>query len=152
MLKDIRQFFEQFLHPGDAESDEDRVNEIHLASAALLFEMIYSEQDASKEWETASTILQRTFALDETTLNNLTATAEASIREAHDFHQFTQLINQHYDYDDKKLLIEDLWRVAFADGRLDKYEEHFIRRIAGLLHIAHTDFIQAKIRVKQLLA
>lgn len=44
--------------------------------------------------------------------------------------------------------MELLWRVAFADGRLDRYEEHLIRRIADLLHLPHRDFIRAKLRAQ----
>lgn len=148
MLKDIKNFFDQFILPDESDSEEKRMGEIHLACAALLFELTRSEEDSSKEWETARGILQKTFKLDDASLDGLVAAADANIKDAHDFHQFTQLINQHYGYDDKKMLLEDLWRMAFADGRLDKYEEHFIRKIAGLLHMAHSDFINAKLRVK----
>ena len=37
-----------------------------------------------------------------------------------------------------------MWRVAFADGNVDKYEEHLIRRVHELLHLDHSDFIAAK--------
>ena len=45
--------------------------------------------------------------------------------------------------------MELLWLVAFADGRKDPEEEHLIRKIAGLLHVAHPDFIDAKIRARR---
>ena len=45
-------------------------------------------------------------------------------------------------------LIENLWRIAFADGELHHYEEHVIRRIAGLIHVSHMDFIAAKLRAE----
>jgi len=32
---------------------------------------------------------------------------------------------------------------------LDKYEEQFIRKLSGLLHVAHSDFIKAKLRARQ---
>ena len=60
---------------------------------------------------------------------------------------FTQLVNEHYNYEDKEKLIENLWSVAYADGRLDRYEEQFIRKVAGLIHVAHGDFIKAKVSV-----
>jgi uncharacterized tellurite resistance protein B-like protein len=62
--------------------------------------------------------------------------------------QFTQLVNQHYSHTDKITLVENLWLVAFADGRLDKYEEQFIRKVSGLLHLAHSEFIKSKLRAK----
>ncbi|RMG28378.1 MAG: TerB family tellurite resistance protein, partial [Gammaproteobacteria bacterium] len=34
-----------------------------------------------------------------------------------------------------------------ADGRLDKYEEYLVRKLADLLHVRHADLVQAKHRV-----
>ena len=41
-----------------------------------------------------------------------------------------------------------LWLVAFADGKKDAHEEHMVRKIAGLLHVAHPDFIDAKLKAR----
>ena len=49
----------------------------------------------------------------------------------------------------KKRIVELLWLVAFADGRKDAHEEHLVRRIAGLLHVPHPDFIDAKRRARE---
>jgi uncharacterized tellurite resistance protein B-like protein len=37
-----------------------------------------------------------------------------------------------------------MWRVAYADERLDKYEEHLIRKISDLIYVSHRDFIRTK--------
>ena len=42
-----------------------------------------------------------------------------------------------------------LWRVAYADGKLDKYEENIIRRIADLIHIRHSEYIKCKVIAKE---
>ena len=44
--------------------------------------------------------------------------------------------------------MELLWDVAYADGRLHKYEEHLVRRIADLIHVPHRTFIRAKHKAK----
>jgi uncharacterized tellurite resistance protein B-like protein len=38
-----------------------------------------------------------------------------------------------------------LWELAYADGELDAHEEHRIRRLAGLLHVSHSEFIRTKL-------
>jgi len=38
-----------------------------------------------------------------------------------------------------------MWRVAYADGQLDKHEEGIIRRVADLLHIRHNEYIRCKL-------
>ena len=56
--------------------------------------------------------------------------------------------DSHLSQDDKYAVLENIWRVAFADGRIDKYEEHIIRRIAELLHLNHREYIQARHRAE----
>ena len=88
------------------------------------------------------------FEFNEEELSNLIELAEDAIEEAHDLHQFTRLLNENYDYSGRKELVVQLWRVAYADGRIDKFEEHIIRRIAGLLHVDNSDFVQAKVSAR----
>ena len=41
-----------------------------------------------------------------------------------------------------------LWQVALADSRLDKHEDHLVRRIAELLYVSHSDLIRIRNRVR----
>lgn len=61
----------------------------------------------------------------------------------------TQLrqINKEFTLQQKQSLVEQMWKVAVADGDLDKYEEHMIRNLSGLLRLSHDEFIQAKLKV-----
>jgi len=63
-------------------------------------------------------------------------------------YEFTSLINSEYDYAQKVTLIENMWRVAFADHVLDKYEENMIRKTADLIYVSHSDFIKSKLTVR----
>jgi uncharacterized tellurite resistance protein B-like protein len=60
---------------------------------------------------------------------------------------FTRLINDEFDQEQKKHLMKAMWKIAYADGKLDKYEEHYLRKIAELLYIPHSQFIQQKLAV-----
>ena len=93
-------------------------------------------------------MLRDTFDIEGEHLEELMAAADEASSEASDFFQFTSLINEHYDNTQKIALLENLWRVAFADGRLDKYEEQFIRRIAGLINLPPSEFTKTKLRIK----
>ena len=80
----------------------------------------------------------------------LDALVDEAVREgeaATSLHAYTSAVNDAFDKDERVRLVEHLWRVAEADGRLDRYEEHAIRRIADLLYVKHRDFMQAKLRV-----
>ena len=47
----------------------------------------------------------------------------------------------------RRELLRMLWRVAYADGRLDKYEEALLRKLGDLLFLSHDDFIREKLAV-----
>lgn len=58
------------------------------------------------------------------------------------------LINTAWAPEQKVQLVEHLWRVAMADGKIDMYEEQLVRKLADLLYVPHSDFILAKHRVQ----
>jgi uncharacterized tellurite resistance protein B-like protein len=45
-------------------------------------------------------------------------------------------------------LVENMWRVAFSDQKLDKYEEALIRKVADLIYVSHQDFIKTKLAAR----
>ena len=147
MLKDLKRFFQENFNPEDS---SDTKHTIEYATAALLIELAKSDFDED-ELERALIIamLRDTFDLSEIEIEELVSFAETGSNEANDLFQFTQLVNEHYAHEDKITLVENLWLVAFADGRLDKYEEQFIRKVSGLLHLAHSEFIKSKLRAKE---
>ena len=42
-----------------------------------------------------------------------------------------------------------MWKIAYADGNIDKDEEHIIRKVSNLIYVAHSDFIKAKINARE---
>ena len=46
------------------------------------------------------------------------------------------------------MLIHNMWEVAYADGHIDRYEEHLIRKVADLLYLSHVDFIKSKVNAR----
>jgi uncharacterized tellurite resistance protein B-like protein len=49
---------------------------------------------------------------------------------------------------EKVRIIEYLWQVVYADGKISAHENHLMRRLVDLLHISHGDNIAAKMRAK----
>lgn len=146
MLIKIKQFFNTNLslegQDGTGVPDET----IQLAAAALLIEVSTSDFDLDEiELQTITDVLRDTFQLDSITLDSLVKLAREEVHRASSLYQFTRLINDHYSYAQKTQLLSSMWRIAFADGRLDKYEEHVIRKVAELIYITHTDYIRLKL-------
>ena len=149
MLNTITAFFDSLLKPATSETPQTSVNRLHLASAALLLELANADQHMDeKEEQVLLRILETTLALDKATLEKLWELAHAEQRSATSLYQFTSLINEAYGYPEKVQLLQHMWTVAYADGRIDRYEEHLIRQIAELLYLTHGDFIRTKLAVR----
>ena len=46
-------------------------------------------------------------------------------------------------------MIEAMWQVAYADGRLSEHERHVLWRIADLLHVPQGAYVHARMRAQQ---
>lgn len=150
MLNSITRFFDNHFKEKDDNADGYDPQKLHLASAALLIELSKADQDiADTEIATLMTILRARFDLSQANLDELLDLAEQEAREATSLYQFTSLINEHFDYMEKVQLILNMWEVAYADSRIDRYEEHLIRKVADLLYISHVDFIRMKHKARE---
>ncbi len=150
MIDMLKTFFELKLSPNSADDEDTKLKACELAGAALMVELMQSDDELDdRESEEFIRVLKETFQLASADIHEIIALAHEQARDATSLYEFTRLINDNYDYKDKVRLIENLWRLAFADAKLDKYEESLIRRISDLIHVSHGDFIQTKLRVKQ---
>jgi uncharacterized tellurite resistance protein B-like protein len=86
--------------------------------------------------------------LDRREVKELVALAESRVNEATSLYEFTRVINDHYNAEQKLQLIDSMWVVAYADGNLDKYEEHLIRQVAELTYVPHQDYIRSKLEAQ----
>jgi len=150
MLNSIRTFFNTHLaRPGDR-SAEDGEQVARRAAAALLLEMTHMEQEPQAiERETVMALVRECFGMSYSQAEALLGCAEAERNASTDYFQFTSLINDHYTPEDKARLVAALWRVAFADERLGRYEEYLVRKVSDLLYVPHSVFIQAKLEAEQ---
>ena len=150
MLQSIRRFFDQQMSAPGTRAPEDREHALRLAASALLFEVVRADAEVKPEERTVMrTAVQSAFALSEAEAQELIALAEEESREATSLYEFTRLIDEGFSSEEKKRLVELLWMVSFADTVKHAEEEHLVRKIAGLLHVPHPDFIDAKIRARE---
>jgi uncharacterized tellurite resistance protein B-like protein len=148
MLRSIKRFFDDHLVPANQDQEVNDEHVLRLAVAVLLLEVGESDyQDHPAERAAIIEAVKNHFNLEHDEADALIELAETERVGATDYFQFTSLINRSYDLEQKKRVLEVLWKVAFADDELHKYEEHLIRRLAELLHLPHRDFIAAKHRV-----
>jgi len=146
MLQKIKRFFDDNVLANANSANSDHA--VRLAMASLMIEVAESDyHDAPEEHDSVINIIKNSFDLSDAETNEIVDLARQEHADSIDYFQFTTLINQHYSAEQRIELIEKLWLIAFADHKLDKHEEHVIRRIADLIHVAHSDFMKTKLKV-----
>ena len=132
----------------DSNAARGQEHELRLAAAALLLEVMHADHDVmADELKGVTKALQTAFNLDTAELDELIELAREERDAAVGYYQFTRSINDQLSPERKAEIVELMWRVAYADGSLDRYEEHVIRVVADLLYVPHSVFIQTKLRV-----
>jgi len=129
--------------------EEIKQPDINHAAAALMIEIMAADNEWSDiEAKEIAKLLhtQLNVSIDE--VDDIINEARESQKQANDLFQFTKVVNAQYNNDQKYALLVQLWRVAYADGQIDRYEEHMLRKLADLLHLAHSQFIKAKIEAR----
>ncbi len=149
MLKPLRQLFDLLQAPADKDTKPNRET-MQLAAAALMLEVASVDQQLDgRELGVIRKRLQEQLQLPENLLQEMLDHARTQQSQATSLYEFTRLINDYFSAEEKLLLIEDMWSVAYADDEIDKYEEYVIRRVAELIYVAHSDFIRCKITVRE---
>ncbi|MFV0278300.1 MAG: TerB family tellurite resistance protein [Parahaliea sp.] len=142
MIRALRALFEM---PA-GESPAALEHRLHLAAAALLVETGRVDFAADgRERATMAKLLQAALGLSDAEVESLLRQAEQQASDATSLYPFTRLINDHWNPQQKWRLIAAMWKVAYADGDLDKYEEALIRQVAELIYVPHADYIRAKL-------
>ena len=144
MIDDLKAFFSRRLTPREGQHGDRISHEVRYAAAALMVVCAKADfEDSPDESRAIIRLLGQTFRLDGDEIDELIALIDedAAVRN---LQAFTRLINRYYTIHDKRILIENLWQVAFADGRLDVFEEQFIARVAFMIRLTQDDVQTSK--------
>ena len=146
MIDALKRLFEQSLAPATS-GNADGAHAQNLAVAALLVEMIRADHQVSDaERDAVARALHDVLKLDDAEVDVLLRAAEGSADDATSLFEFTRVINERFEHDDKVRIVEQLWQVAYSDGELEKHESHLVRKVADLLHLRHREYIAAKLK------
>lgn len=124
---------------------EDKDRSLRLACTVMMFEVLRAdEQSHPEEIKKIRGHVAQAFSLEEAETEELMQQAHHEAEHAISLHDVIRAVNDSYQAEDKRNLVRMLWDVAYADGELDKYEEHTIRKLADWLYVPHRDFIRTK--------
>lgn len=130
--------------------DENHNKKLQIATAALFVEMAKADGNfSSEERDRVIKILENTFSLDEDCVNELIELSEKKLEKSISIYEFTSIINDNFNRDEKNELFENLWKIIYVDEKLDKYEDRLVKVIGGMLNVDHKDIINAKLLVKE---
>jgi uncharacterized tellurite resistance protein B-like protein len=143
MIDRVLDFLAGRAAPATAKGEHD----FELAVAALLIEAERMDDrfDAA-ERATIERVLATRFRMDHDEVQELIAAAEAAVKQSTQLYPFTQKIVKTMPPEDRHHILELMWKVAYADGKLDAHEDMLLRRIAGLLHVSDRDRAEARQR------
>ena len=155
VLRAIQQFFDTRIQPPPSGRQTGSAGQtasehsLQLATAALLVEMTRADfKIEESERRIVGEAIQRTFDLSPEETAELIRLADEESQQSVSIYDFTRLIDRGFAVEQKKHIVELLWRVALSDDELEKHEEHLIRKISKLIHVSHQDFIAAKLRAQ----
>lgn len=148
MIRTIQEFFYARIVTEDDSSVSSEHSQM-LATAALLIEVSRADFEVGDEERLAiEEAIRDSFGLSEDATREIVALAEREVGEAISLYEFTRLVDESFTPAQKKHIVGLLWRVAYSDDRLADREEYLIRKIAKLLHVEHSDFIDEKLKAK----
>ena len=105
-------------------TEESSSNLLDNACAALLVEIAFADKDFDETEKTSlKQTLIETYAIDESDIEEIIKDAEETVSESTSLYGYTRVVNDEFEYEDKLSLLKNLWKVAYADGNLDKYED-----------------------------
>ncbi|WP_334127958.1 tellurite resistance TerB family protein [Sneathiella sp.] len=119
-----------------------------VATAALLIEAALADDHFDDvEREAIVNVLVRHYQISDAEAREVVRDAEVAHQESDQFFYFTRTIKDSFPFESRVQMIEMLWEIVYADGKLGDYEANLVRRIAGLIYVSDRDRGDARKRV-----
>ena len=142
----IDQVVNVIVTPQRAESGvEDREAALRLATAVLMIDVARADHVFEEsEFDRILELVRTHFKLEPEDAAQLVVAESDSAEEAVSAYEFTQLLHEHLDEEEKARIVALLWQIAYADGELDKYEDAFVLKISDLLYVSRGRVMRLK--------
>lgn len=141
--------FLDFLLGREAIPATTQFTDVQLAAAALMVEA--ARQDGNleaRERLLIEQLVRERFSLGAAASQELLEEAEQAAAGSTGWQGFTNKIKEAFDQDGRIAIVEMLWEVILADGRIDDMEASLMRVVTGLLYISGRDSAEARARAQ----
>lgn len=150
MLEKLRQFIADVVSPDAHDNQDFDDTGFRLAATALMIHVISLDgAPSARETEKLHSLIEQRFELDPGTADRLIAAAALVEGEAVDLYHFTSVIMRVVDEPGRIRLIEMMWELVYADGKVSEFEENVVWRAADLLAVSSRDRMELKHRVAE---
>jgi uncharacterized tellurite resistance protein B-like protein len=123
---------------------------IENALSILLVDIARADDEFTEnESSVITSLMKKYFNIDDEGIKTLIQAAEEYFKREDSIYEYTVVINESFSNENKYELLRDLWRLAFADKKMDVYEESMVKKIGGLLDVDYQAIINAKLYVKE---
>tara|TARA_B100002052_G_C15333074_1_gene354970 strand:- start:53 stop:475 length:423 start_codon:yes stop_codon:yes gene_type:complete len=124
--------FNLFTNEKERENDK---NHLSLISVAAL--LIHSAKIDENFTEKEKLIIKKALiemGADRSNIDKILIDAELKENDANQILEFTKEV-KNKSIDEKKIVIEALWKIIYSDENADIYETNLMRRLSGLLYL-----------------
>ncbi len=129
----------------------DREAALRLATAVLLVDVARADHVFEEsEFDRLLQLIESHFELAPEQAAALVNTASETAEDMVSLHEFTQILHKQLDENEKARIVSLLWQIAYADSRLDKYEDALVLKISDLLHVSRGRVMRLKHDAQQL--
>ena len=131
--------------PSEGSHESAREDALRMATAVLMLDVARADHvfDES-EFERVLGLIQSHFDLAPEDAAALVNSADDKAEDLTSLYDFTQLLHNNLDENEKSRIVGLLWQVAYADGQLDKYEDSLVLKISDLLHVSRGRVMRLK--------
>ena len=136
----IRQLFDQVvgaISASDVDGGENRDEALRMATAVLMIDVARADHVFDEaEFDRVLQLIEAHFDLSADAAAELFNAASEKADDLVSAHEFTKVLHEHLDEEEKARIISLLWQIAYADGELDKYEDSLVLKISDLLYVS----------------
>ncbi|MEM7277616.1 MAG: TerB family tellurite resistance protein [Pseudomonadota bacterium] len=153
MLNKILERISGALTKDEVSDSGEREDAIELATAALMIEVARADHHFDpREFEKLIKLLEARLNLTPDAALLLSEQAETRVENSVSLYEFTRRLHDSLEPSEKSSIVDMLWQVAFADGRLDMYEDALILKLSDLLYVPRTEVMRLKSIAKKSIA
>ena len=130
---------------------ENKNDKNHLSLTGIAALLIHSARIDENFTEKERSIIKRALmemGADENSLEEIIKDAELKERDSNQILEFTREV-KNKSLEEKKIVIEALWKIIYSNNDADIYETNLMRRLAGLLYIDNKTMGDIKEKVKK---